>query len=277
MFEKSSATVAVELRPPRAELEPPAGIEAWIDTYHAIRGLTQQNTSVFLTDSAVGKREENNLRHLIANLGDDVARDKIVPFLTAKHPLNYCLDYADRAWEHGFHSLVVVGGDTSVPPTRCVKHGWQLRHAIREQQPGLRLGAWANPHRNTTKQVEHLVNSNISADFFLTQIVSHHDLRKVEQFLEVALKKGLSLPGLYGVFFYRSANKKTLNTLSRFLPVPREYLLREFSTGASAEEICARSIRALRALGVQHIYISNFPVDRASSLLNRVLQIAECY
>jgi 5,10-methylenetetrahydrofolate reductase len=182
----------------------------------------------------------------------------------------------DRAWEYGFHSLVVVGGDASVPPTRCVKHGWQLRSTIRKQQPGLRLGAWANPHRDTTKQIEYLINPNVSADFFLTQIVSHHDLLKVEQFLDVSLRKGLSLPGLYGVFFYRSANQKTLTTLSRFLPVPREHLLREFSAGTSAEEICARSVRALRALGVRHIYISNLPIDRASSLLKDILQIAEC-
>jgi hypothetical protein len=57
---------------------------------------------VFLTDSAVGAREENNLRHLVANLGDDVARDRVVPFLTAKHSLEYCLAYADRARQHGF-------------------------------------------------------------------------------------------------------------------------------------------------------------------------------
>ena len=30
-------TVAAELRPPRAELAAEAGMDAWIDTYHAVR------------------------------------------------------------------------------------------------------------------------------------------------------------------------------------------------------------------------------------------------
>ena len=47
-----------ELRPPRAELATHEGMDAWIDTYHAVRRLTRQGTFVFLTDSAVGAEEE---------------------------------------------------------------------------------------------------------------------------------------------------------------------------------------------------------------------------
>src|SRR5438046_1400246 len=72
--------VSVELRPPRAELDTAAGIDAWIDTYHAVSGFVRAQTFVFLTDSAVGAREENNLRHLVANLGPEVPRDRVVPF-----------------------------------------------------------------------------------------------------------------------------------------------------------------------------------------------------
>src|SRR5262249_38659231 len=78
--------IAAELRPPRAELEASASMDAWIDTYHAVRGLTRGGTHVFLTDGAVGLKEEDNLRHLVMNLGADVARSTIVPFLTCKHP-----------------------------------------------------------------------------------------------------------------------------------------------------------------------------------------------
>ncbi len=102
--------------PPRAELEASASMDAWIDTYHAVRGLTREGTFVFLTDSAVGMKEEDNLRHLVSNIGADVPRSAIVPFLTCKHPLDYCLAYADRAAQHGFQALVVLGGDTSVGP-----------------------------------------------------------------------------------------------------------------------------------------------------------------
>jgi hypothetical protein len=63
------AVVTAELRPPRAELDAREGIDAWIDTYHAVRRLSRLDVPVFLTDSAVGTLEENNLRHLIANLG----------------------------------------------------------------------------------------------------------------------------------------------------------------------------------------------------------------
>src|ERR687891_1193036 len=89
--------IAAELRPPRAELEASASMDAWIDTYHAVRSLTRDGTFVFLTDSAVGLKEEDNLRHLVINLGTDVPRSHVVPFLTCKHTAEYCLAYADRA------------------------------------------------------------------------------------------------------------------------------------------------------------------------------------
>src|SRR3954471_17457408 len=104
-----TAVVAAELRPPRAELAAGASMDAWIDTYHAVRSLTRSGTFVFLTDSAVGLREEDNLRHLVTNLGTDVPRSHVVPFLTCKHTEEYCLAYADRARAHGFESLVVLG------------------------------------------------------------------------------------------------------------------------------------------------------------------------
>jgi len=72
--------IAAELRPPRAELDSHDGIDAWIDTYHAVRTLTRRDVAVFLTDSAVGTQEENNLRHLVTNLGLDVPRERVVPF-----------------------------------------------------------------------------------------------------------------------------------------------------------------------------------------------------
>ena len=104
---------SVELRPRRAELGAPAGMDAWIDTYHAVRGLVRQGMFVYLTDSAVGAKEENNLRHLVNNLGTDVARSHVIPFLTTKHTREYCISYAERALHEGFPSLVVLGGDKS--------------------------------------------------------------------------------------------------------------------------------------------------------------------
>ena len=271
---QSPTTVAAELRPPRAELDTAAGIDAWIDTYHAVRGLTQNNTYVLLTDSAVGRQEEHNLRHLVTNLGHDAPRDQVVPFLTAKHTLDYCLDYASRAWEHRFRSLVVMGGDTSVGPRRCVEHGWQLRHAIRQRQPELELGGWVNPHKDPRRQVGYLLESTATADFFLTQVVSHHDMEALELFLNEATRQNLAMPGLFGVFYYRSANRRTLDALAPFLPVPREALVRDFAHGATALEVCSRTVRALRGLGIRNVYISNLPVDQAPTVLREILRRA---
>lgn len=264
--------VTAELRPPRAELGTAAGIDAWIDTYHAVKSLVRRDRYVFLTDSAVGLREEDNLRHLVINLGSDVPRSHVVPFLTSKHPLDYCLAYADRAWDEGFNTLVVLGGDRHVGPPRCVAHAWELRRHIRARVPGLALGGWANPHADAARQVEYLLDHDFTGEFYLTQIVSHHDRPAIDRFLDEARTRGVGLPGIFGVFFYRSANAKTLQTLREFLPVPVEGLTREFGQGATAEQVCARSIRALMDAGAKSVYVSNLPIGRAQSTLDAILK-----
>ena len=265
------SVIAAELRPPRAELAASEGMDAWIDTYHAVRRLTGNGTYVFLTDSAVGAEEEDNLRHLIANLGRDVPRQRIVPFLTTKHSVEYCLSYGERAHQSGFPALVVLGGDKSVGVPRCVGHAWELRQMLRERNHTIALGGWANPHADPERQVDFLVSPEFNAEFYLTQVVSHHDRAAVRAFIETAERRGLSVPGVFGVFYYRSANPRTLSTLQRFLPVPVEGLTREFETGVSPEDVCARTIRALMELGARHFYISNLPIAHAPTVLASIL------
>ena len=132
--------VTVELRPPRSGLSATAGMDTWIDLNHSIRNLALKDIFVFLTDDAVGSREEENLGHLAANVGSDVPLSRLVPFLTCKHTIEHCVMFADRAHSLGFEALTVVGGDTSVGPPRCVSHAYMLRQRIRERQPGL---SWA--------------------------------------------------------------------------------------------------------------------------------------
>src|SRR5258708_20762891 len=151
--------IAAELRPRRAELATAASMDAWIDTYHAVRGLTRAGTFVFLTDSAVGLKEEDNLRHLVINLGSDVPRSHVVPFLTCKHTAEYCLAYADRARHHGVESLVILGGDKHVRPPRCVEHAWQLREMIPAREPPPALGACGTPHPAPARHGHHLPDS----------------------------------------------------------------------------------------------------------------------
>src|SRR5438093_529383 len=268
-----ASVIGAELRPPRAELEAGEGMDAWIDTYHAVRSLTRQGTFVFLTDSAVGTQEEDNLRHLVTNLGRDVPRERVVPFLTAKHPIEYCLSYAERAHQHGFPALVVLGGDKAVGTPRSVEHAWQLRQMLREHERALTLGGWANPHADAERQVDYLAAAEFNAEFYLTQIVSHHHVRQVSRFLAAANRRGIALPGIFGVFFYRSANPRTLDVLGSFLPVPAEGLAREFAAGDSPVDVCARTIRTLADAGAQHFYISNLHCGRATALLASAIEL----
>jgi hypothetical protein len=272
-LQSGHSVIAAELRPPRAELGSAEGMDAWIDTYHAVRALTRQDVAVFLTDSAVGTQEENNLRHLVTNLGRDLPRDRVVPFLTTKHSLDFCLSYAEQAWQHGFPALVVLGGDRTLGRARCVDHAWQLRREIRLREPRLSLGGWANPYADPVQQVDFLAHDNLNADFYLTQVVSHFDSAPVARFLDEVRRRGLDrLPAMFGVFYYRSANQRTLEQLSRFLPVPTAGLAAEFAAGATPVDVCARTLRAMSDLGVRHFYISNLPLNRASTTLTAILE-----
>ena len=269
-----TSVIAVELRPPRAELESTEGMDAWIDTYHAIRSLTRHEVRVMLTDSAVGAQEENNLRHLVNNLGDTVGRDKIIPFLTTKHSLEFCLAYADQTVQNGFPSLVVLGGDKHVGRPRILEHAWELRQLIRKRHSELELGGWANPIANPQGQIDFLLDPHVNADFYLTQIVSHHQAREIGAFLDAGRKGGLAMPGVFGVFYYRSANTKTLEMLSQFLPVPVDALKQEFAAGATPIDVCARTIRSLVDLGAKHFYVSNLPTKKTAATLSAILDKA---
>jgi len=273
-LQSRSGIIAAELRPPRAELDSYEGMDAWIDMYHAVRTLTRQDNAVFLTDSAVGTQEENNLRHLVNNLGRDVPHERVVPFLTSKHSLEFCLSYAEQAWQHGFAALVVLGGDRTVGRARCVEHAWELRRAIRAREPRLALGGWANPYADAARQADYIADDRFTAEFYLTQVVNHLEIAPVVRFVDETHRRGLDhVPGVFGVFYYRSANLKTLSALRQFLPVPVEALAAEFAAGATSIDICARTLRALMDLGIRHFYISNLPLLRAQQTLDQILDL----
>lgn len=263
--------IGVELRPPRLGVEADRSMLSWIDMYGAVRRIVDRDTILFLTDSAVGTHEEENLQHLVTNLEDDVPRDRICPFLTTKHTLEYCLWYGARLLDAGYPALVVLGGDASVGAERCVPHGRDLRQRMRQRVGNLTLGGWANPHRDAGRQVDFLLDRGLTAEFYLTQVVNHYDLRPVERFVDEARRRGVPFPGVFGVFYWRSANARTLARLDEFLPVPAAELERDFvERGLSADEICARTIAALRGLGVDKVYISNLPTATAAERLDAI-------
>src|SRR4029453_17297721 len=122
--------------------------------------------------------------------------------------------------------------------------------------------------------VRYLRAPDFTAEFFLTQIVSHHAIEPVARFVEASRREGVTQPGMFGVFFYRSASPRTLKVLSQFLPVPVEEISREFAEGATPVDVCARTIRAMLDIGVRHFYISNLPLARASSTLTAIMERA---
>lgn len=263
--------VSVELRPPRADLEASSGIGAWIDLHHTLRRLVHADTFVFLTDNAVGAAEEENLAHVGGNVGQDVDLRRIVPILTAKHTLDYCLMFASKALSQGYDALTVLGGDQSVGPPRCVPRARELRALIRARLPGLSLGAWVNPLKDPEEQLGFVTSEGAYADFALAQVVSHHAVLEVSRFLLAKDRLAPALPVVFGVFFYRSANPATLETLGRFFPVPAEGITRDFAAGAEPEDVCARTIRELRNVGADKIYVSNLGNRSALTRLRRIL------
>ena len=261
--------INVEMCPPRSDLPLEESVEAWIDSNRLMRKVTSLGRFVFMTDGAIGRREEPNLRHVTINLGLEADRARIVPILTTKHSLEYCLEFAKRSYDLGFTSLVVLGGDKSDPTPRCVEHAYELRRLIRQAVPGMTLGGWASPHGGR-RQVEFILDPEYSADFYMAQIASHYQMAAMDEFLNEQARLGVKIPGIFGVFYYRSATTKTLDLLSRFFPVPSAELKRDFAANIEPEDICARSIVALRQRGVENVYVSNLPVALATSKLARV-------
>jgi len=246
-------------------------MSVWIDMHHAVQRLARQDTFILLTDDAAGDAEEESLAHLAANLGGSADLGAVVPFLTCKHTVEYCRMFARRASGLGVAAVAVVGGDHAVGPERCVPHGKDLRRILRDDQPGLPLGGWANPHRDPEEQARFVADHGFTADFVLTQIVSHHSLGCVERFRAELTRLGIELPVVYGVFHYHSANPRTLDYLGRYFPVPAREIAGEFASGASAEDVCVRSIRELRTIGADKVYVSNLRSGDAAGRLARIV------
>jgi hypothetical protein len=96
----------------------------------------------------------------------------------------------------------------------------------------------------------------------------------LKRFLDEVDRRRVTVPGMFNVFYYRSANPKTLATLGRFMPVPVKGLINEFEAGLTAVDVCARTLAAMRSLGVRHFCICNLPMQDAWSTLSAILEKA---
>jgi hypothetical protein len=121
--------------------------------------------------------------------------------------------------------------------------------------------------------VTFLLDERFEAEFYLTQIVSHHSVRAVERFVNEARRRNVPYPGVFGVFLYRSASPSTLRRLADFFPVPAAELTREFESGMSPEEICAKSVRILREVGADKVYLSNLGFQQVESRYRAIVEL----
>ena len=271
LLRRPTGVVSVELRPPRSGLTRGGAMDTWIDLSNSIRRLATHDAPLFLTDSAVGMEEEENLQHLAANLAGEIDPRLIVPFLTCKHSLEYCLVYARRARARGLEALTVVGGDPGGPP-RCLPHAYLLRREIRATVPDLVLGGWVNPNADSDVQADFVGHPEFEADYLLTQVVSHHDLGAVESWLRASEARGIDVPTAFGVFYYRNGRRESLERLARHFPVPVDAVAEAFAGGMTAQEHCARSILGLRSVGVNGIYLCNLGARAAGQRFDQVMQ-----
>jgi hypothetical protein len=164
---------------------------------------------------------------------------------------------------------VVLGGDRNDGTPRCVEHAYELRRLIRQAVPDITLGGWTSPHGGR-RQVEFILDPEYSADFYMAQLISHYHSPAIDEFLNEEARLGVKIPGIFGVFFYRSASSKTLDLLSQFFPVPGAELKRDFASQIPPEDICAHSILALLQRGVRNVYVSNLPMATATAKLARI-------
>jgi len=148
-----------------------------------------------------------------------------------------------------------------------------LRQAIRRHVPGLALGGWANPHAECGSPSWFSAGRRLQWPVLLDAGGFALRRRASGSVSERSRTPGIDDARDFRVFYYRSASPKTFAALRRFLPVPADELIREFETGASPEEVCARTITWLRRAGARHVYVSNLPVGRSRQTLERILEL----
>ena len=191
----------------------------------------------------------------------------------AKHSLEYCLSYAERAQQSGFPALVVLGGDkASASPRRSSTPGScgsSFGNAIRRSI----LGGWANPHARCRAAGGLPDHARVSGGV-LSDAGREPPPRRNG-------RRGSSWPPSRRGVRCRECSASSI-TGARIRGRWRRWegLFRCPPKGCRAssrparppEEICARTIRALLDAGARHFYISNLPIGRAQQVLASVLE-----
>ncbi len=181
-----------------------------------------------------------------------------------------------RAHQAGFPALVVLGGDKSVGMPRSVEHAWQLRQLLHARDHTITLGGWANPHARCRHG-----RSTILRRRAFTQSSTSHRLSAITTSAQrgtVSRRRTAARNDTAGcirrVLLPEREPSHRWPRCRAFCPCRVEGLTREFAAGASAEEVCARTLRTLLDVGARHFYISNLPIRRAPAVVASILERA---
>ena len=121
------------------------------------------------------------------------------------------------------------------------------------------------------RQVEFLQATEFTGEFYLTQIVSHHELEPVAQFMETARGEAESPGPVWRVLLPQRESGDTRDAQ----PVPACACARS-GKGVRLRRHAGRgrrgTIRAMMNVGVRHFYVSNLPLGRAESTLTAILE-----
>ena len=171
------AVIAAELRPPRAELTRSRGHgrldrhvprRSAADAERHVRVPHRQRRRAPPRKTTSGISSRTSAPTCRASASSRSSR--------AKHPLDYCLSYAERAWQHG------------LPGARGARRRQDRRRpalgracvaaapdAFARTIAALALGGWANPHADAERAGRlSRCDRHFTAEFYLTQVVSHH-------------------------------------------------------------------------------------------------------
>ena len=253
-------------------------MDAWIDTYHAVRRLTRQR-HVRVSDRQrrrlAGRGQPPAPRH--ESRRPMSSRERIVPFLTSKHTLELLPARTRNVrGSTGFRRSSCSAATRRVGPPRCVEHAWELREAIRERQPDLRLGGWANPHADAGAQV----------DFLLDEHAHRGVLPDADRVAPRSRRRSRRFVGEASDAACRAARAVRRLLLPQREPADARGTPR---VPAGAGRRAARGVRAparrrtksARAqcarccdLGVRRFYISNLPLDTPQRTLGQILERA---
>ena len=189
-----------------------------------------------ITDSAVGAQEENNLRHLVANLGAEAAQRprRAVSDLQALARVLPRLRRPGRAPQ----LLVARRARRRQAPRPAALRRACVAAARSTSARGTLSSSWAAGPIRRRRRPRRSISCSIAdanADFYLTQIVSHHQARaRRRRFSTKARRRGLTMPASSACSTIAARSRRRWRRCRQFLPVPVEELDRGVRRGRHA-------------------------------------------